>query len=286
TANEQVMIWETAMYIPQLDRYRRIWVYLPQDYTTSTKSYRVLYMHDGQNVFDASTSFAGEWEVDETLTELENQGFETAIVVAVDNGELHRTDEYSPFINTQYGGGEGDAYLDFIIETLKPQIDAEFRTLVGSENTGIMGSSMGGLISYYAYFRNPEVFGKIGVFSPAFWFSEEYFSYSISQGKIGSPKIYLLAGALEAGFVESTQAMYDTLMDIGFTSEEVKIVIEADGQHSEWFWAREFKDAFMWLFNSEDISDVQNISFSEIQLFPNPAKDKLNKKEYRTAIKF
>lgn len=259
TADEQVRIWDSAMYMPQLDRYRRIWVYLPQDYETSTKSYRVLYMHDGQNVFDASTSYAGEWMVDETLTDLENQGHETAIVVAIDNGALHRMDEYSPFKNSQYGGGEGDAYLDFIIETLKPKIDTQFRTLKGPENTGIMGSSMGGLISHYAYFRNPEVFGKSGIFSPSYWFSKEYYSYTTSRGKTGSPRIYLLAGALEPGLIKSIQGMKDAMMKAGFLSSDLKIVVEADGQHSEWFWAREFKDAFLWLFNSEEVSNIQNL---------------------------
>ena len=273
SANEQVMIWDSAMYMPQLNRYRRIWVYLPQDYNTSVKNYKVLYMHDGQNVFDSYTSYIGEWEVDETLTEMENNGLETAIVVAIDNGTVHRIDEYSPFINASYGGGEGDEYLDFIINTLKPKVDSTFRTLSGPENTGIMGSSMGGLISHYAHFRNPEIFGRVGIFSPSFWFSDDFFSYTIAQGLTGSPRLFLLAGALETQIANCTNEMFDTLISIGFTEDELKKMIIGDGEHSEWFWAREFEDAFVWLFNSspQDINNELNESI--IKVFPNPTKD-------------
>lgn len=272
TANEQVMILDSSMYIPQLDRYRKIWIYLPQDYRTSDKSYRVLYMHDGQSTFDKSTSFAGEWRVDETLTELENQGYESAIVVAIDNGGEHRLDEYSSFINPQYGGGEGDAYLDFIVETLKPKIDSEFRTLTGPENTGIMGSSMGGLISHYAYFRHPEIFGRVAIFSPSYWFSSQYLSYSLNQGKSGAPRLYMLAGGKEGKLAQDTKEMYNSLVGIGFTSNELAVVIEPDGQHSEWFWAREFREAFQWIFNTEQITSLKNDVDSKIQIFPNPTK--------------
>lgn len=274
TANAQVQVWKTAMNIPQLDRTRRIWVYLPQDYENSGKSYPVLYMHDGQNVFDASTSFAGEWNVDETLTRLENQGYASAIVVAIDNGGTKRIDEYSPFTNPDYGGGEGDAYLDFIIETLKPAIDNEFRTLTGPDNTGIIGSSMGGLISHYACFRNPEVFGRIGVFSPAYWFSTEYYTYSEQTGRNGSQRIYLLAGGQETTIAQNTEDMYSLLSGIGFGEEELTVRIVPNGQHAEWFWASEFQAAFLWLFEPEQVGT--GIAFiPEVRIFPNPTSNML-----------
>jgi alpha-glucosidase len=272
TANEQVQIWDQAMNIPQLERERRIWVYLPQDYKSSGKSYRVLYMHDGQNVFDASTSFAGEWKVDETLTRLENEGYETAIVVAIDNGGSHRIDEYSPFINPSYGGGEGDDYLDFIIGSLKPAIDAEFRTLDGPENTGIMGSSMGGLISHYAYFRNPEVFGRIGIFSPSYWFSDEYFSYTSQQGKSGEPRLAIVAGSQEATISENANQMKEILENQGFTEEDLLVEIVPNGTHSESFWAQEFEDAFMWLFNPDQLDEIRVKKTKPISIYPNPAE--------------
>ena len=276
TANEQVQIWDAQMYMPTLDRKRRIWVYLPQDYENSEKSYPVLYMHDGQNVFDASTSFAGEWQVDETLTRLEDEGHYGIIVVAIDNGGAHRLDEYSPFINPSYGGGEGDAYLDFIIGTLKPRVDSVFRTLPDAKHTGIMGSSMGGLISHYAHFRDPEVFGRAGIFSPSYWFSDQYYSYTESVGKTDSARLYLLAGAKENTIANGAQAMFDQLTGMGYSEQEVKLLIPSDGVHSEWFWAREFADAVKWLFPSDELLPTNVPSESpEIKIYPNPTRGNL-----------
>jgi predicted alpha/beta superfamily hydrolase len=251
TANSQVFIWDTSMYMPQLNRNRRIWVYLPQDYFSSDKQYKVLYMHDGQNVFDASTSFSGEWQVDETLTALENQGYETSIVVAIDNGGSKRIDELTPFIHPEYGGGETDAYLDFIVETLKPKVDSCFRTLQNPQNTALMGSSLGGLVSHYAYFRDPEVFGRIGIFSPAYWIAEDIYSYTSEKEKVSEAKLYILAGALEDGLEETTNQMTDTLRSLGYSDKEVFYIVAEDGEHNEWFWAREFEQAYKWLFEIE-----------------------------------
>ncbi|MEM9022712.1 MAG: alpha/beta hydrolase-fold protein [Bacteroidota bacterium] len=270
-----MQVWEAALPIPQLNRSRRVWVYLPQDYATSGKDYRVLYMHDGQNVFDAATSFVGEWEVDESLTQRENEGKESAIVVAIDNGGVHRLDEYSPFVNAQFGGGEGDAYLDFIVHTLKPQIDSAFRTLDGPEHTGIMGSSMGGVISHYAHFRHPDVFGKAGIFSPAYWFSDGFFSHTTATGKVGTPRLYLLAGALETQIANGTAAMFDTLQALGFNAAEAVVSIPSDGEHSEWFWAREFPAAFEWLFPEAPPTGLESPSASAVRLYPNPARNVL-----------
>ena len=273
SANKQVQVWDEAMYIPQLDRERRIWIYLPQDYESSEKFYPVLYLQDGQNVFDVATSFAGEWKVDETLTRLENEGKESAIVIAIDNGASYRIDEYSPFINPDYGGGEGNAYLDFITETLIPRIDSNFRTKKGPEYTGIMGSSMGGLISHYAYFRNPEIFGRIGVFSPSYWFSDEYFSYSSSQGLHGSPRIFLLAGSEETTIADMTEEMYTRLIQEGFTEEHIRKSIIPGGTHSEGFWASQFENAFLWLFYPDELSNMHPRASHKVRLFPNPASE-------------
>jgi len=107
TAASNVSILSDSFYLPQLDRYRRIWLYLPPDYGNTNYSYPVLYMHDGQNVFDAHTSFSGEWQVDETLNALHANGDTGIIVVAIDNGQNFRIEEYTPWTNTTYGGGRG-----------------------------------------------------------------------------------------------------------------------------------------------------------------------------------
>ena len=176
TAADNVSIVDTEFYMPQLDRFRKVWIYLPPDYNDNTDNYPVLYMHDGQNVFDASTSFSGEWEVDETLNTLHAAGDPGIIVVAVDNGGTHRIDEYSPWVHPTYGGGEGEAYMEFMSTTLKPFIDVTYRTLTDRANTAIMGSSLGGLISHYAAVEFQNVYGKIGIFSPSYWFANEAYT--------------------------------------------------------------------------------------------------------------
>ena len=104
TANEHVRVMEDSFYIAKLKEYRRIWVYLPSDYETYDETYPVLYMHDGQNVFDASTAYNGEWKVDETLTRLEKEKNLKLIVIAIDNGESNRTAEYTPWTHAKHGG--------------------------------------------------------------------------------------------------------------------------------------------------------------------------------------
>ncbi len=134
TAASNVKIISTDFFIPQLNRNRRIWMYFPPAYETSGSSYPVLYMHDGQNLFDAITSFSGEWEVDETLNKLAAEGKRVPLVVGIDNGGADRISEYTPWSNTQYGGGDGEKYMKFIVETLKPYIDQHYRTLPDRTN--------------------------------------------------------------------------------------------------------------------------------------------------------
>ena len=192
TASKNISILSENFEMPQLNRKRRVWLYLPPDYETSNESYPVVYMHDGQNLFDSSTSNYGEWNVDETLDKLVKEKNLKLIVVGIDNGGSKRLDEYSPWINEKYGGGKGDLYLDFIIETLKPYIDSNYKTLKDKNNTAIIGSSMGGLISHYAGLKYPKIFGKIGVFSPAFWFSPEVNEFTKTNGNIKDTKMYFL----------------------------------------------------------------------------------------------
>ena len=210
TAAKNVQIISKEFEIPQLNRKRRIWVYLPPNYKISKESFPVIYMHDGQNLFDKKTSFSGEWNVDETLNKLFREKNLQLIVVGIDNGGKKRLDEYSPWKNNKYGGGEGDAYLDFITKTLKPYVDKSYRTKKDKNNTGIIGSSMGGLISHYAAFKYPNVFGKVGVFSPAFWFAPEIVEFSKKKGKLNNTKMYFLAGAKEGKNVAFNEISQDS----------------------------------------------------------------------------
>jgi len=136
-------------------------------------------MHDGHNLFDEFYSnFASEWGVDESMERNFQESKGTSIIVGIEtsgigvdpNGE--RVDELTPFANNTYGGGKGDLYLDFLINNVKPYVDEKFRTKTQREFTGIMGSSLGGLFSFYAGLKHQNIFSKIGVFSPSFWFSK------------------------------------------------------------------------------------------------------------------
>src|SRR5436190_2700328 len=134
TVSKNVHIIDTAFLIPQLNRTRRVWIYLPPGYESSEKKHPVLYNHDGQNIFDDATSFAGEWGVDEFL---DSAKLNKCIVVAIDHGGQKRINEYCPYNMEKYGRGEGDAYADFLVRTLKPFIDKNYHTLKDKQNTFI-----------------------------------------------------------------------------------------------------------------------------------------------------
>ncbi|MFU8843509.1 MAG: alpha/beta hydrolase-fold protein [Bacteroidales bacterium] len=257
TAAENVIVMDESFFIPQLNRNRRIWLYLPPDYETTTKHYPVLYMHDGQNLFDLATSFAGEWEVDETLNALFDLGKEVPIVVGIDNGGIHRINEYTPWINPQHGGGEGDLYATFIVETLKPYIDQNFRTKPEREFTGVMGSSLGGLISHYIGLKYQDLFSKAGIFSPSFWFSDSSFVFAYETGKQNAIRYYMMGGTNESGsLVQEMNQMKDTLNAAGFSDEEIFLKVVQGGQHNEYLWRTQFKVAYEWLF----LEGASNIS--------------------------
>lgn len=233
-----------SIAVPQLNSMKKIWLYLPENYKTTTKKYAVVYMHDAQNLFDKNTSFAGEWAVDETLDSLKAQ----VIVVGIEHGNDKRIDELTPFINEKYGGGKGDNYLEFIVNTLKPHIDSVYRTKSNAKNTIIFGSSLGGLISYYGVLKYPEVFGKAGVFSPSFWFSDEIYEMTEKSEKIKA-KIYFLCGDQESEDMVPNLKKMETLLDRNrcYCLHLDKSVIVKQGQHNEKLWREGFKEALKWL---------------------------------------
>ncbi|RZM21471.1 MAG: alpha/beta hydrolase [Pedobacter sp.] len=162
-----VSILHDSFHFPTLDRYRRIWVYLPDGYHDSDQRYPVIYMHDGQNLFDEMSAFGSEWGVDETLDGVQGK----VIIIGIENGAEHRMSEYMIYDHPEHGPGEGGIYLKDLSEVLKPWVDAHLRTIPNPEQTGIAGSSMGGLITLYAGLYLPHVFSVVGVFSPASQFS-------------------------------------------------------------------------------------------------------------------
>jgi predicted alpha/beta superfamily hydrolase len=270
---ENLVTFDEEFFMPELDRSRRIRVLLPIDYEETDLDYPVLYMHDGQNLFSSQESFAGEWEIDEAMLAFEEDGYNGAIVVAIDNGGALRIDEYTPHSNPDYGGGDGDAYADFIVNTLKPAIDLEYRTLPERDHTGIMGSSLGGLISFYTGMKYQTIFSKVGILSPSFWFNDSIYDFAEEMGKQADMRFFFLAGGQESASLESqVEEMITTLEEAGFEEEEINFQFVPNGQHSEWFWAEEFPDAFDWLYLFNPLSSGSLLK-EEIDLYPNPSND-------------
>ncbi|MBN2173303.1 MAG: T9SS type A sorting domain-containing protein [Bacteroidales bacterium] len=275
TAAENVYIVDEEFYMPQLDRYRRIWIYLPPDYDETQDHFPAIYMHDGQNLFDAYTSFAGEWEVDETLNDLYDQSFQVPIVVGIDNGGVERVNEYTPWPNPTYGGGQGDLYINFIIETLKPFIDENYRTLPGRESTAIWGSSLGGLISHYGALKHQDIFSKAGIYSPSYWFSDSVWTFTHETGHQFDMKLYQMTGSLEGGsMVPDTWAMHDTLTLLGFDDTQLSTTINI-GEHNEQLWREDFETAYLWLFHSFAIGMDEHHKVFPLILSPNPVSDRI-----------
>ena len=255
TAGRGVQVLTPAFDIPQLDRSRTLRIYTPPGYGESEQRYRVMYVHDGQNAFDAGTSFSGEWRIDETLDSLHALGDPGCIVVAIDNGGEHRFYEYNPYRHPVYGGDEGDAYVDFLVETLKPWVDAHYRTLPDRDNTAIAGSSMGGLISMYAGFREPETFSRLGVFSPAYWTADPVFEFVREAVGLSPMRVCTVVGEREGpAYVGDVVTMDAAMTSSGLGTAEYWTTTHADGEHAEWYWAREFAEVYQWLWADENLA--------------------------------
>lgn len=259
TASPNVHLLDSAFYIPQLDRYRKIWIYLPEDYATSGSRYPVLYMQDGQHVFDEATSQGRigpiEWGVDEVV----DTAADKCIIVAIN----HQTDykdrvpEYYFRPNEDYPEVEGPRYLAFITETLKPYIDQHYRTLPDKVNTGLAGSSMGGLITFYGGLAYPEVFGTLGVFSPSIWLDhgniENELTTLTNIANIHTQRYYFYAGKSENRLKPDSTFVHmhdDVQRAIGLLRQaagpEIELSARADGRHGALYWRDAFPAFYQW----------------------------------------
>lgn len=242
-------VWSQKRYstfeieAPQLKTNKKIWVYLPKDYAKQTQNYPVIYMHDAQNLFDAKTSYAGEWNVDETLDSLKMN----VIVIGIEHGNEKRLEELTPFKHEKHGGGNADAYLDFIVNTLKPHVDKTYRTKTKAKHTIIFGSSLGGLVSYYAVLKYSETFGKAGVFSPSFWYTNDIYTLTEKTEKINA-KLYFLCGDSESEDMVSDFTKMTTLIEKRICKKSnLNQVIIKGGKHNEKLWRENFGDAVRWM---------------------------------------
>lgn len=261
------MIETKQITITPFERERTIRIYTPDDYEMTDKRYPVLYMHDGQNVFaDEDASYKMSWRVGDYLAASKRE----LIVVAIDSapGEM-RLDEYGPWENPYIGesllgqdvtlGGQGSAYIEYIAQELKPMIDANYRTK--PDETGMMGSSMGGLISVYAACVYPDVFTRVASLSSAFWFNQTEFEQLIEASDLkGVERLYMDVGRKEVEqptadgptnemYLESSERVYALLRD---KVEHLRFEVIEEGVHNEIAWRERFPMVVSYLF-SEDL---------------------------------
>ena len=245
-----IEVIEEAYEVPHLNATRRISALLPHDYHTTDKKYPVLYLQDGQNLFNPLSGF-GDWAIDKSMQKLAEEGLSDLIIIAIDHGEQERIIEYLPYYHPRFGKGKGNFYIQFMIEKLIPYINNHYRTLTDFEHTGIGGSSMGGLISLHAGLSNPKVFGKMMIFSPSLWISRMIFNNTKTFVPLEASKIYLYAGGQESAEHLPNAQMLETIIrnkmvkghniDFHFSMKE-------SGNHSEIHWREEFPKAVKWLF--------------------------------------
>jgi len=238
---------------------RGIWVYLPPTYVENSESrFGVLYMHDAQNLFDPALAFGGnEWKVDETLDAASEDGsIRETIVVGVENTAA-RMDELTPTPDATEGGagGKADQYLAMITDEIKPTIDKDLRTIPAREQTGIMGSSLGGLVSAYAGVHHADVFGLVGEMSPSTWWdnTEILGEVSTTPTRPAKPvRVYVDSG--DSGAEGSTDDMANTTelaaryRSAGYVDNMTLLhVVQAGGQHNEIYWAQRLPGALHFL---------------------------------------
>jgi predicted alpha/beta superfamily hydrolase len=253
TAGPNVQPYTAPIAMPGLSRDRRVQVYLPPGYATSNKRYPVLYMHDGQNLFDDKTSYVGEWGVDESMDALAQEKGLEVIVVGIEHGGEQRMTELKPWDHPQYGKGEADAYLRFVVEVVKPWADKHFRTRPDRAHTGIMGSSLGGLTSWYAAFKYPQVFGRIGVFSPSYWIAPKAYELEPTVRLPRNTRMYQLTGGREGDPKSGDQTVanserMEAMMRHDQPHLQLRSLVVPEGEHNEKFWRAQFPAAVQFLF--------------------------------------
>jgi predicted alpha/beta superfamily hydrolase len=236
-----IEIASKSFHLPQLRSKRRVSVLLPHDYHLQKhKKYPVLYLQDGQNLFEDSAPY-GTWGVDRQMARLAQEGRGDLIIVAIDHGGKSRIAEYSPVATRQFGEGLGKNYAHFLADTLKPFIDNKYRTLSDRTNTGIGGSSMGGLISLYAGLLYPHIFSKFMILSPSLWLTPGMFEAFKAGPVFADTKFFFFAGGKEPkSTIRQTHLLHTILLEKKVNNLSSALTINPDATHSEAFWGKIF----------------------------------------------
>jgi predicted alpha/beta superfamily hydrolase len=245
-----IEIIEEEYEIPQLGRKRRIAALLPFDYHQTDRRYSVLYLNDGQNLFDENAPF-GNWAIDKSLEDLAKQDLKNVIVISIDHGGEDRITEYFPYFDPRFGKGQGELYVKFLEETLLPYVNKKYRTLTDRYHTGIGGSSMGGLISLFAGLNHQATFAKLMVFSPSLWIAPKIFQQAGHFRPEMPSELYIYAGGKESpNHLPNVHRFKRRLLDGNHEYDHLKmhLSLNPEGTHNEASWRAEFPKALKWLF--------------------------------------
>jgi len=260
---------EHTLYIPYpgSDMTRRVQVALPYDYETSGKSYPVLYLNDGQNLMREGEGY-GSWITEVRLAQLASREQHEVIVVAIDHAGSARMAEYT-VETVKPGLGKGRTYLRFVVNTIKPTIDATFRTLPDGAHTGIGGSSLGGLISVWAGLLYPDVFGKWLVFSPALWISPGVYR-AAKQCKLADyTKVYLYGGESESKYmVPNLNRLQANLRCDAEACAYLQKAVDPAGLHEESRWSLELIRSIPWLFFNDATAINKATETNQVAVVP------------------
>lgn len=241
--------YHRQLYGEGLNHARDVIVWLPPSYSKNPrKHYPVLYMHDGQNIFDPSTAFGGyDWRVDEVADSLMKlKQIEEIIIVGIYNSP-DRLPEYSD-------SPLGTAYLNFVVNVLKPKIDSTYRTKPGKEHTGIMGSSLGGLSSLLFVWKRPDVFGMAGCVSSSFWYDDERTLREVREysGHKKNIRIYLDCGGREKELISGYKRMVEILKQKGYSKgKDLEYTLDTKGTHNEYYWAKRVWRPLMFMYGKK-----------------------------------
>jgi predicted alpha/beta superfamily hydrolase len=243
-------------------RFLRVW--LPPGYDdqqNSSRYYPVLYLNDGQNLFESSTAFGGvEWGADETADRLIRDGaVPPLIIVGLDNMGKDRLREYMPHrsMHPMMLRVLGRYYPDFLIKEVMPFVESAYRVATSPENTGLGGSSLGALIALYTALVRPGVIGRLLLESPSLWASNRQIIKESRSARVWPEKIFLAAGTAEAGDAERSRTVVDDVRELAaiirravLSESRLRVVIKDGAGHSESAWAERFPEALQFLFGS------------------------------------
>jgi predicted alpha/beta superfamily hydrolase len=243
-----------AFHSEFLEHDRDVLVWLPPGYADAADRYPVLYMHDGQNLFEPDTAFQkGEhWRLGETAeTLIEAGSIAPLIIVGIYNTGVHRKEEYTPTEDAKLGGGKAGDYGRMIVEELKPLIDRTYRTRPEPQHTGLGGSSLGGLVSLYLGFTHPHVFSRLAVLSPSVWWNWRAILKTVRQAR-AKPKsrIWVDMGTAEGKRgLDDARLLKAALVGLGFVPNVDLHYAEYEGAtHSEESWAERVEPMLKWLY--------------------------------------